>query len=93
MSSCSPLSAPLSRARSSGRSWVRAQVTKHRDTDGYDASGHRSHEGPVIDEDALWSCTTCGACVQQCPVDIEHIDHFVDMRRNMVMIESDFQPS
>ena len=62
----------------------------HRETDGYDASGHRSHEGPVIDEDALWSCTTCGACVQQCPVDIEHIDHFVDMRRNMVMVESDF---
>lgn len=62
----------------------------HRETDGYDAAGHRSHEGPVIDEDALWSCTTCGACVQQCPVDIEHIDHFVDMRRNMVMIESEF---
>ncbi len=64
--------------------------TDHKETDGYDAVGHRSHEGPVIDEDALWSCTTCGACVQQCPVDIEHIDHFVDMRRNMVMVESDF---
>jgi ferredoxin len=32
----------------------------HRATDGYDPSGHRSHEGPVIDVDALWSCTTCG---------------------------------
>ncbi len=62
----------------------------HRDTDGYDLEGHRSQEGPVIDEDALWSCTTCGACVEQCPVDIEHIDHFIDMRRNMVMIESEF---
>jgi Fe-S oxidoreductase len=62
----------------------------HRETDGYDAKGHRSHEGPVIDTDALWSCTTCGACVEQCPVDIEHIDHFVDMRRNQVMIESEF---
>jgi Fe-S oxidoreductase len=61
-----------------------------RETDGYDAAGHRSHEGPVIDTDALWSCTTCGACVEQCPVDIEHIDHFVDMRRNQVMIESEF---
>ncbi len=58
--------------------------------DGYDAAGHRSHEGPVIDTDALWSCTTCGACVEQCPVDIEHIDHFIDMRRNQVMIESEF---
>jgi Fe-S oxidoreductase len=45
---------------------------------------------PVIDEDVLWACTTCGACVNQCPVDIEHIDHIVDMRRNRVMIESDF---
>ncbi len=62
----------------------------HRDTDGYTADGHRSTEGPVIDEDSLWSCTMCGACVNQCPVDIEHIDHFVDLRRNMVMIESDF---
>ena len=62
----------------------------HADTDGYDAQGHRSTEGAVIDYDALWACTTCGACVQQCPVDIEHIDHFVDIRRNQVMIESEF---
>ena len=40
--------------------------------------------------DALWSCTTCGACVNQCPVDIEHIDHFVDMRRHQVMIQTEF---
>jgi Fe-S oxidoreductase len=38
----------------------------------------------------LWSCTTCGACVEQCPVDIEHIDHIVDMRRYQVLIESSF---
>ncbi|GAB7032498.1 (Fe-S)-binding protein [Streptomyces platensis] len=44
----------------------------------------------VIDPDVLWSCTTCGACVEQCPVDIEHIDHIVDMRRYQVMIESSF---
>jgi Fe-S oxidoreductase len=61
-----------------------------RETDGYDSAGHRSHTGPVIDTDVLWSCTTCGACVEQCPVDIEHIDHIVDMRRNQVMIESEF---
>ena len=58
--------------------------------DGYDAAGHRSHEGAVIDVDVLWSCTSCGACVEQCPVDIEHIDHIMDMRRNQVMIESEF---
>jgi Fe-S oxidoreductase len=38
----------------------------------------------------LWSCTTCGACVEQCPVDIEHVDHIVDMRRYQVLIESSF---
>ncbi|MEV0455624.1 (Fe-S)-binding protein [Catellatospora methionotrophica] len=44
----------------------------------------------IIDPDALWSCTMCGACVEQCPVDIEHVDHIVDMRRYQVMIESSF---
>ncbi|MDQ0378508.1 (Fe-S)-binding protein [Amycolatopsis thermophila] len=47
-------------------------------------------DGGVIDPDVLWSCTTCGACVEQCPVDIEHVDHIVDMRRYQVMIESNF---
>jgi Fe-S oxidoreductase len=46
--------------------------------------------GGLIDPDVLWSCTTCGACVEQCPVDIEHIDHIVDMRRYQVLIESSF---
>jgi len=47
-------------------------------------------EGGVIDPDVLWSCTTCGACVEQCPVDIEHVDHIVDMRRYQVLVESSF---
>ncbi|HVV12179.1 (Fe-S)-binding protein [Amycolatopsis sp.] len=47
-------------------------------------------EGGVIEPDVLWSCTTCGACVEQCPVDIEHVDHIVDMRRHQVLIESAF---
>ncbi|MDQ6874811.1 MAG: heterodisulfide reductase-related iron-sulfur binding cluster [Actinomycetota bacterium] len=47
-------------------------------------------QGGVIDPDVLWSCTTCGACVEQCPVDIEHVDHIVDMRRYQVLIESSF---
>jgi Fe-S oxidoreductase len=46
--------------------------------------------GGVIDPDVLWSCTTCGACVEQCPVDIEHVDHIVDLRRHQVLIESEF---
>jgi Fe-S oxidoreductase len=49
-----------------------------------------SDAGGVIDPDVLWSCVTCGACVEQCPVDIEHVDHIVDMRRYQVLIESQF---
>jgi len=44
----------------------------------------------VIAEEVVWACTTCGACMQECPVDIEHIDHIVDLRRNLVMAESRF---
>jgi len=46
--------------------------------------------GTVIDPDVLWSCTTCGSCVEQCPVDIEHIDAIIDMRRYEVLMESRF---
>src|SRR5690606_26808685 len=42
----------------------------------------------VIDPEVLWNCTSCGACVQQCPVDIEHVDHIMDMRRYQVLVES-----
>ena len=55
------------------------------------------HEGDVatlvpttIDPDVLWSCTTCGACVEECPVDIEHVDAIIDMRRYEVLMESRF---
>ncbi len=47
-------------------------------------------DNAVFDVDALWACTMCGACVEQCPVDIEHVDHIVDMRRYQVLIESAF---
>lgn len=44
----------------------------------------------VIEDEVIWDCTTCGACVQACPVNIEHIDSIIDMRRNLVMGESRF---
>ncbi|MDP9226885.1 MAG: (Fe-S)-binding protein, partial [Actinomycetota bacterium] len=44
----------------------------------------------VVEDEVIWDCTTCGACVQACPVDIEHIDTILDMRRNLVMSESRF---
>ncbi|GAA4352292.1 4Fe-4S dicluster domain-containing protein [Angustibacter luteus] len=56
----------------------------------YNPDGRGAAELGVIDPDVLWSCTTCGACVEQCPVDIEHVDHIVDMRRYQVLIESAF---
>ena len=46
--------------------------------------------GNSISQEVLWSCTTCGACVNECPVDIEHIDHIVNMRRFQVLVESEF---
>jgi len=49
-----------------------------------------SNGAAVIDPDVLWNCTSCGACVQQCPVDIEHVDHIMDMRRHQVLVESNF---
>jgi Fe-S oxidoreductase len=45
--------------------------------------------GAVTDE-VVWDCVTCGACVRECPVSIEHVDHIVDLRRHLVMAESRF---
>src|ERR1700724_69151 len=47
-------------------------------------------ENGVIDPEVIWACTNCGACVNECPVDIEHIDHINGMRRHQVLIESAF---
>ncbi len=43
-----------------------------------------------ITDEELWACTTCMACVKECPVTIEHVDAIVDMRRNLVLTESAF---
>jgi len=65
--------------------------------EGAEAPAGSAHKEPearlvpnIIDPDVLWSCTTCGACVEQCPVDIEHVDTIVDMRRYEVLMESSF---
>ena len=42
----------------------------------------------AVTDDVVWDCVTCGACVHECPVSIEHIDHIVDLRRNLVMVDS-----
>jgi Fe-S oxidoreductase len=44
----------------------------------------------AVSEEVVWDCVTCGACVEACPVSIEHVDHIVDLRRHLVMVESSF---
>lgn len=62
------------------------------------AAGNGSDEAPaippligeVITHDTIWACTTCGACVEHCPMGIEHVDKITDMRRHLVLMESNF---
>ena len=58
--------------------------------DGEEQSDGNGSE-PLIPDDVLWSCTTCMACVEACPVGIEHVPTIVDMRRNLVN-EGDLDP-
>ncbi|HEY2650902.1 MAG TPA: (Fe-S)-binding protein [Solirubrobacteraceae bacterium] len=46
----------------------------------------------AVPEESVWDCVTCGACVEVCPVSIEHVDQIVDLRRHLVMVESSFPP-
>jgi Fe-S oxidoreductase len=57
--------------------------------------GDEPYEGPPVagtsvPEEMVWDCVTCGACVQACPVNIEHVDHILDLRRHLVMVDSSF---
>lgn len=54
------------------------------------AAHHEPMVGGIISQEALWSCTTCMACMEACPVAIEHVPKIVDMRRHLVMEESAF---
>jgi len=44
----------------------------------------------AVTDNVVWDCVTCGACVRECPVSIEHVDHIIDLRRHLVMMESSF---
>jgi Fe-S oxidoreductase len=50
--------------------------------------GERPLIGGVISEETLWACTMCGACMDQCPVFIEHVPKIAEMRRHLVLDES-----
>jgi len=55
-----------------------------------DDLGGKTLVDSYISEQELWACTTCMACVHECPVMIEHLDSIVDMRRGLVLDESRF---
>ncbi len=44
----------------------------------------------TIDKDAIWACTTCRACQEICPANIEHVNKIIDLRRNLVLMEGEF---
>ncbi len=44
----------------------------------------------AVSDEVVWDCVTCGACVYECPVSIEHVDHIIDLRRELVMVSSRF---
>src|SRR5205807_3069855 len=56
------------------------------------AGGEQPLVSASVPEEMVWDCVTCGACVQACPVSIEHVDHIVDLRRHLVMVDSSFPP-
>jgi Fe-S oxidoreductase len=78
-----------------GGALVKARADADADADG---GGHGSGKPldlialvpTAVPEESVWDCVTCGACVQACPVSIEHVDHIVDLRRHLVMVESSF---
>ena len=72
-----------------GGSGANAQAEAEAAESGYDGP---ALIGDVVSEDKIWSCVTCGSCMEQCPVCNEHVDKIVDMRRYMVLMESNFPP-
>lgn len=54
------------------------------------AGAQRDLIGGAVSEQEIWDCTTCGSCMEQCPVSIEHVPMIVDLRRNLVMEKNSF---
>jgi Fe-S oxidoreductase len=86
-----PFSAFLSRVLNSGLA-----TNGNTDQEGQGAAatppaGSEDYElAKKIGEDAIWSCTTCRACEEHCPIFIEHVEKIVEMRRNLVLMASRF---
>ena len=60
---------------------------------GSDVQDERPLIGPWLQTEAMWDCLTCGACVEECPVGVEHIETIIDVRRNLVMEKAEMPES
>lgn len=79
-------------AQTAGRSLSPKQVTMKLRDHCYRPAAGSVVAGGVIAEEEIWSCTTCGSCEEHCPVFIEHVDKFIEMRRYLVGMEGRFPP-
>jgi len=61
-----------------------------REDKGEEAAGPPALIGSAVAKDAIWACTTCGSCVEHCPMSIEHVDKLTDMRTYLTLVEADF---
>ena len=64
------------------------EVGKNIDKKGKEFSDGKSLLGDYITEEELWACTTCNACVDACPIELDPLSIIMDMRRSLVMEES-----
>jgi len=74
---------------------LRTQMRQQNGNGNGSDDGHLSgpaYVGDIIKENVLWACTTCKACEQACPLNIEFIDRIVDMRRSLVLEEAKIEP-
>lgn len=66
---------------------LRNHLNSMQDSDASDTSDNPILLGGVIQDETLWSCTTCGACEEECPVMIEYVNKVIDLRRGLVLME------
>src|SRR5690606_11650971 len=64
------------------------EVGKMKRSNGHEATDEKSLLGDYITAEELWACTTCNACVEACPVNIDPLSIIVDLRRFLVMEQS-----
>ncbi len=81
------------RKRAKEKGTVLVKSRNHKDLiDKYNNIIDRKFIGDYQSWDALWQCTTCGACMMECPITIEHLHPIIEMRRSQVLMESKFPP-